>query len=151
MPDFHLTVCGPIHKEKSFEELYKKELYETPNIHTKGFIDINSDEFSELANNCVALIFPTSAELSCGGVITCMHAGIIPICTPESGVDIDDFGLLLQNFSIDHIKESVTRISELSASQLEEMTRKAWETAQSEYTRENFTIDYHKAINQILT
>src|SRR5207247_2455643 len=34
MPEYHLTVCGPIQQERQFEAAYHKELYETPNIHT---------------------------------------------------------------------------------------------------------------------
>jgi hypothetical protein len=40
MTDFQLTVCGPISKEKDFEKAYYKELYETKNIQTVGWIDI---------------------------------------------------------------------------------------------------------------
>ena len=39
MPQYHLTVCGPIEEESDFATAYEKELYRTPNIHTAGWID----------------------------------------------------------------------------------------------------------------
>ena len=37
MPEYHLTVCGPVAKEKDFEQVYYQELYHTSNIHTYGW------------------------------------------------------------------------------------------------------------------
>src|SRR4030042_6113406 len=45
MPDYHLYVCGPIEDEKDFEKTYYKELYQTPNIHTPGWVDVPSPIF----------------------------------------------------------------------------------------------------------
>src|SRR5262249_46162318 len=39
MPDYQLTVCGPLHVEEDFQRAYHRELYETPNIHSIGRID----------------------------------------------------------------------------------------------------------------
>ena len=48
MPELHLTVCGPIHEEPAFEAAFRRELYETPNIETLGWVDIASPAFAEL-------------------------------------------------------------------------------------------------------
>ena len=32
MPEYHLTVCGPIHEERDFLATYHRELFDTPNI-----------------------------------------------------------------------------------------------------------------------
>jgi glycosyltransferase involved in cell wall biosynthesis len=37
MPEYHLTVCGPIEEERDFQQAFAKELYDTPNIHTLGW------------------------------------------------------------------------------------------------------------------
>ena len=50
MPDYHLTVCGPIREEieKDFEKAFYKELYQTSNIRTLGWVDIGRPEFTKL-------------------------------------------------------------------------------------------------------
>jgi glycosyltransferase involved in cell wall biosynthesis len=150
MPEYHLTVCGPIHKEKDFESTYYKELYKTPNIHTIGWVDVTSNKFMEIASNCIGMIYPSCSEGQSGCVITCLHAGLIPIISHESGVDIDDFGIILRGCSLDEITTSIQRVSGLSAMELKEMGRAAWEFARANYTREVFSEKYRQTIEDII-
>ena len=52
MPEYHLTVCGPIKEEmeKDFEKTFYRELYQTSNIRTEGWVDVVSPEFMRIAN-----------------------------------------------------------------------------------------------------
>lgn len=150
MPDYELTVCGPINQEKDFESAYYKELYETPNIHTKAWIDIKSDEFTQITNSCLGLIFPSCCEGQCGGVVQCMQAGLIPVISYESGVDVFDFGLILETSTIEEVKEAVRKVAGLPAADLETMSRKSWEYARANHTRERFGEKYRQAITGII-
>jgi glycosyltransferase involved in cell wall biosynthesis len=150
MPGYHLTVCGPVQKEQDFENAYYKELYQTPNISTFGWVDIKSPEFMEIVNNCLGLIYPSCSEGQSGAVVTCLHAGLIPIISYESGVDVGDFGLILQECSIKEIQSAVRQISSLSAQELKTRARKAWEYAQTHHTHEKFAQEYRKAVETII-
>lgn len=151
MPDYHLTICGPVEREKDFERAYYKELYQTPNIHTVGWIDVTSPEFTAITNTSIGLIYPSCSEGQCGGVVTCLHAGLIPIVSPESGVDVSpDFGVYLDSCSLEEIKDAVRRVSALPPQQLRRMSRKAWEYARANHTRERFAEEYRKAIDRIV-
>lgn len=151
MPEYHLTVCGPVANEKDFERVYTQELYHRPNIQTIGWVDIGGPEFINLAAQCVGLVYPSCSEGSAGAVITCMHAGLIPIISNESGVDVsNDVGVILKNCSIQEIKEAVCRIAHLSAQELNERSRKAWEFARANHTMENFEIQYEKMVEKIV-
>jgi glycosyltransferase involved in cell wall biosynthesis len=149
MPDYHLTVCGPIKNEADFDAAYHRELYETPNIDTIGWVDTLSPQFMEITRQCVGLVFASAAEGQCGGVITCLHAGLVPIISYESGVDVNDFGVILRTCSIDEIKSSVRAISNLPAQTLQAMARKAWEYAREHHTKEKFTEEYRKVIEKL--
>lgn len=150
MPEYHLYVCGPIYEETEFERAYFKELYQTPNIHSMGRIDTSSPNFLEITRNCVGLTYPSASEDCSGSVVTCMQAGIIPVISNESGIDIHDFGVILKDCSLNEIKESIRKVSDLPASELEDRTRRAWEFARATYTRENYVVEYQKAIRQIM-
>ncbi|MEO7793176.1 MAG: glycosyltransferase, partial [Thermoanaerobaculia bacterium] len=89
LPDLELTVLGPIGREPEFERAFARELYATPNIHTHGWIDVASPEFMEIARRHIALVYPSCSEGQNGGAVTCMHAGLIPMLSRESGVDLD--------------------------------------------------------------
>ncbi|MHC5721439.1 MAG: glycosyltransferase, partial [Nostoc sp.] len=62
MPEYHLTVCGPVSNDQEFEQAFYKELYETPNIHTYGWIDVSSPDFLKVTNNCLGLVYPSVSE-----------------------------------------------------------------------------------------
>ncbi|MDZ8104589.1 MAG: glycosyltransferase [Nostoc sp. DedQUE12a] len=150
MPEYHLTVCGPISNDKKFEKAFYKELYETPNIHTYGWIDVSSPEFTKVTNNCLGLVYPSVSEGQSGAVISCLHAGLVPILSYESGVDVHDFGVIFDNLSLEEIKGKVRSISNLPVEDLKVMSQKAWEYARANHTREKFAQAYKNAVEQML-
>jgi hypothetical protein len=151
LPEYHLTVCGPVDKESDFEKAYHKELYNTPNIHTLGSIDLTSDQFLKVVKENVALIFPSCSEGQSGSVITCLHAGLIPIISFESGVDIDDFGILLKKCSIEEIKDSIKTVSSFSKDELKTMSNNAWKYARTNHTKDKFSESYNQFVNKMVT
>lgn len=150
MPDCHLTVCGPVTAEEDFERVYFRELYETPNIHTIGWVDSRSPQFIQIMTDCLGLIHPSCAEGQAGAVVAGMHGGLIPIASCESGVDIDDFGVVLENCSVAAIKDSVRMVASLPIREMAIRARKAWEFARANHTREKFAQEFHKTVSAIL-
>jgi glycosyltransferase involved in cell wall biosynthesis len=151
MPEHHLTVCGPFDEEKDFLDAYHRELFQTPNIHAAGWTDVNSSKFTEIANNCAGLVYPSCAEGGGGSAITCMHAGIIPILSREASVDIDeDCGRLLPRSSVEEIIDAVRMVSALPASRLQQLARNAWQRARESHTRERFAAEYDRFVAEIL-
>lgn len=151
MPAFHLTVCGPVQTERDFETAFAEELYRTPNIRTVGWVDLQSTEFVEIADSCVGVIYPSCAEACAGSVINCMHAGLIPVVSRESGVEVRaDFGLLLRDCSVTDIQETVQALSSRATGELTALARHTWEFARATYTRQRFVESYREAIAAII-
>lgn len=151
LEDHRLYVCGPVKGEKDFEQAYHDELYNTPNITTiSKWLDIASEEFIEITRNCVGLIYPSSSEGQCGTVVTCMHASLVPVVSYESGVDVYDFGVLLKECGLDTIKKAIKSISSLPTEQLRQMSRKTWEFARANHTRERSAEVYKTVIEQMM-
>ena len=151
MPDYHLTVCGPLNSDKPFQRAYHTELYETNNIHTVGWVDASGPEFAAIVRNCIGTVFASCSEGGGGGVVTCMHAGLIPIVTHEASVDVDpSHGVLLKTCSIEEIRAAVRNLSLLPSQQLSEMARKNWQLARARHTRETFAETYSRVIAEIM-
>jgi glycosyltransferase involved in cell wall biosynthesis len=152
MPEYQLTVCGPVSEdiEKDFEKAFHQELYCTSNIRTAGWVDIGSPEFLQIADRCAALIYPSCSEGQSGGVVTCMHVGLIPILSYESGVDVEGFGFLLQDCSVEGIKDSIRMAASLSADAARERARQSWEFARANHTREKFAEAYRQVVRAII-
>jgi glycosyltransferase involved in cell wall biosynthesis len=151
MPAYHLTVCGPVQREKDFEQAFYKELYETPNIHTIGWVDTASPTFAEITSKCVGLVYPSCSEGQSGAVVECLHAGLVPIVSYESGVDVHDFGVTLKTCSIEEIRDEVQRMAKLPPQEIKRMACAAWKFARANHTRERFAEAYQKVIDQITT
>lgn len=151
LSDCNLTICGPVNEEADFEKTYYKELYLLPNIKTLGFTDVRSEQFQAIIENTCALIYPSCSEGQAGSVITCLHAGLIPIISYESGVDVEDFGIILKKNSVDEIINSIRDISQKPEMELQQMSKNAWQYARTRHTHEKFAECYDSFVNMIIS
>ena len=151
MPEYNLTVCGPIEKENDFKEVYNKELYHTPNINTIGWVDIDSKEFESILKQCIGIVYPSCAEGGGGSVIICMHGGLIPIVTHEASVDVtDEYGFILNKPTLDEIQKTVRYLSGLPGKKLKSMSNKAREFARTNHTKDVFIKRHREVIEGII-
>lgn len=151
LPECHLTVCGPldIPWEREFKQGYYRELYETSNILTIGWVDVSSEQFIDITSSCTALIYPSCSEGQAGSVITCLQASMIPVISYESGVDVSDYGIILMESTHTEIKDAIKRIQSMPNQDLEEMSRKAYEYARLKHSKENYQKQFEGIINKI--
>jgi glycosyltransferase involved in cell wall biosynthesis len=110
-PDLHLYVCSAFAHEKSFVKCFERELYHTPNIHPIGRVPIKSQAFDDLVSRCAYVILPTCSEGQPGSVVQCMHAGLIPLVTRESGIDLKDLGAIFPDNGISSIENSIVEVA----------------------------------------
>ena len=150
MPEYELTIIGPIGEEKDFESAYHRELYQTKNIHSLGWLDTSSPEFLAATQRCLGMVYPAAGEGQSGGVAVCLHAGLIPIISYESGISVRDFGVLLKSCSIEEIRNSVRSVSGFPVGKLRKMALEAWEYARLNHTRERYAEEYRRVMIEIL-
>lgn len=150
MPEFNLTVIGKTSNEKDFAEEYKKELYDTININYVGFINPGSSEFKNIINNSIGIVYPSSSEGQSGAVITAMHAGLIPIISENSGVNVEDFGILLKKNTVEEIREMVRKIASATEDEIRKKVLGAWVYAREHHTRERFSKEYNTFIESLI-
>ncbi len=140
---FELIVAGPIQHERDFERTYAGELYRTPNIRTLGWVDTHPDHFPALAAQCLGLVYPSCSEGGGSSALTCMHAGLVPLITPQTSVDLTpERGVLLREASIEGIREAVRELSSRPVTQSRELARAAWEWSRAHHTRERWAEHY---------
>jgi glycosyltransferase involved in cell wall biosynthesis len=101
--------------------------------------------------SCVGFVYASSSEGQAGAVVTCMHAGLIPIISYECGVDISNgAGIVFDHSSIETVKQSVQRIAGLPARELQHMARANWDYARAHYTREQYAKAYREIAIKLL-
>jgi glycosyltransferase involved in cell wall biosynthesis len=151
LPDHRVTVYAPVHRERQFQEAYRHELRETPNIHTARWHGLGHQRFGELAQKAVGLVFPSSAEGQAQEVIAGMAAGLIPIVTREAGVDVDGFGVVLSSSSPAEVSKAVRDLSALPVARLGEMAEGAWRCARSRHAPDAVARRLDEILNEVLT
>ena len=98
--------------ERDVVAAYHHELHELANVDFRGWIDVSSPAFVELARTCIATVYPSASEGQAGAVAACMQAGI-PICSRETGLDLpSERGDILATSSIDEIERAVRDLAE---------------------------------------
>jgi hypothetical protein len=139
--DLELYICCPFEKE------YQPKL--PPNIHWIGFTKVNSPEFYDIVSKCSYVILPSCSEAAATSVTTCMRCGLIPIVTKATGLDIGDFGYLINTCNIDLIRKQIIKISKTHQF---ETARRSNDTYKEsfKYTQENFTRTFKETLCKIL-
>lgn len=150
LPDLKLVICGPLEVEPRFTRAFDRQMFHSDNIETIGWVDVNGGEFRDILRRTLATVYPSCSEGGGGSVITCMHAGLIPIVTAEASVDVDDFGVVLPDATVDAVSEAIRALSTESARSLETRARAAQACARARHTREIFAEHYDRFVSQVV-
>lgn len=149
IPDCQLYVCGFYESEDDFKQEYHKELYETPNIFPMGFVNIDSNTYRNLCEQCAYTILPSCAEGCAGSVITNMSAGIIPIVSKECGF-LDDEVISLPDCSKETITKFIKDYSHKNPEWLRERGEHSFRIAKERYSDRNFVRSFEYALQKTL-
>ena len=103
-PEYTLHICGP--QEPEFFSLMQKLLV-NPNIIYHGFVDVNSEKFIDIASHCLFAILPSCSEGQATALLTAMGAGLIPIGSRYTGIDIEQLGYLIECLDVDSIDYAI--------------------------------------------
>lgn len=150
-PELSLTVCGPVAAEADFAAAYRTELYETPNIRTVDWVDVASPAFDAIIRECAALIYPSCSEGSSGAVACAMHAGLVPLISQESGIDVSaEEGVVLPTSRLADIEAVVSEFADRDPQDIEAAARAAWAAARRRHSRAAFTARYRATLERLL-
>ena len=147
--DCTLYVCGCYLSESDFCKEYHKELFETSNIISVGFVDIESSAYKEIAGKCAFTLLPSCAEGCAGSVLTNMSAGIIPIVSKECGFD-DDEVINLPDCKKETIIKAINEYCMKSKEWIIAQSEKAIEVVKNRYSERNFTESVENALKKTL-
>ncbi len=148
LPEYRLTVFGKA--DPDFVAAYKRELTDTPNIRFAGHVNPGSNLFMDTLQEAATLIFPSCSEGSSGGVVTAMHAGLIPLVSRECGVDVGSAGSFLPVCDVATIKREVTRLAQSDPSEVRSRAVEAWRFAREHHTREQFSRSMERVLRTYL-
>jgi len=139
-PELTLHVVGPYLKELDFVDVYRTELFKTPNIKSHGFLFPADRRFMEIASRVRAFINPSCSEGISTAAITCMQTGIVPVISKNCGISLpDQAGILLTECTVTAIENAVLEVVAMGSDGWRSMTEKARRLAGENYSRSTFS------------
>ncbi|RJR13530.1 glycosyltransferase family 1 protein [Candidatus Parcubacteria bacterium] len=151
MPEYRLAVCGKVSLSDPFAQAYAKELYETENIKTYGFVDMETELFKTLCDESLGMVFVSASEGAATSVVVSMHAGLIPIISHEAGVVTGDSGITLEEVSVNTVMNAVRSLSQESEEKLRARAMSVWNYAREHYTREKWAKGFAAFVDSLET
>lgn len=147
-PEFTLHICGS--KENDFFKVFQEEL-KLNNILYHGFIDVKSDKFNQIVSNCTFTLLPTCSEGQNTSLLTCMNTGLIPISTNYSGIDMQEYGLLIESLTSNSLEKSIQQSQLLSEEEVLNLSDKVMTYVKTKHSLESFENDFKKTLKEILS
>ena len=90
LPEAELHIVGEA--PGAFYDFYREDLQKRENIFYYGFLGKEDEMFREVCAKCGWVLSPSCSEGQSTSVITAMAAGMVPVCTRETGLDVEDYG-----------------------------------------------------------
>ena len=151
-PSWKLNVIGLAQTEPDFMKIYRKELLATPNIKLHGFLNPRSKQFGGIIRKCFCFIAPTCTESISTAVATMMQAGLYPLVSRETGVDLPEgCGRYFNKLSVEEVERLVRAALALPAEKVREEIHATQEFALKAYSRETFAKKMDDALERALT
>lgn len=149
-PELQLTVCGDFEREKDFLGSYKTKIDSCENINLKGWINVPSNEFSELVLNCTWIINTSFSEGGGGSTINCMGQGLIPILSKSSSIDISEkVGFYIEENNSESLKSMLKALIKLPEDSLRLYSYNAYSFVNENHRIEHFTKSYKDFLIEI--
>lgn len=145
--EWQLYICG----YHIMEEVERLGLTLTDNIHDCGYIDVRSDRFVELVEECTYILLPSCSESTSTSILTGMRHALIPIVTHGNGFDeLSQYCYFFDSFLIEDIEKKIIEILEDPETDVIEFSKKIQEMANQQFSLEQFTERLYVALKHLL-
>lgn len=150
--EFTLHICGGSRQEKAFWEKYMPLIDNNDNIIYHGFVDIESEEFSNVLSECAILLNPSLSESGAVSVLNVLGNGALyPVYSKGTGLNLADVGMQVNEVSPTAFEEALLEVAALP---VEELAAKAWcahRLVERIYTLDNYRENMYDHLKRIIT
>lgn len=135
--------------DDDFVDYYHKQLYDSPNIHTHGYVMQRSNQYYDIIKDCQFSVLLSCSEGSPGSVIESMHQGLIPIISRESHVNTDNHGYVLKKNTVGELESIINTLSGLKSKEIVKSQQELQVWAEEIFTVQRYEKEFAKIIKDI--
>ena len=145
-PDLHLHVFGALEQEPGFLRAFDRELNHSPNIHLEGRLEHQSPGFRATLLASAFVLAPSCAECEVPVLDLCGNGGLVPLLTRSCGIDLMDFGIRVEDTTVEAVEAALLQAQSLSDAELDWRTR----GSAAFFRREHSPDQQHRRLKQAL-
>ena len=150
-PEFTLHICGSSSKEKAFLEYYSPTLKKCTNIHTHGFVNIESQEFADILNMCGIVLNPSVSE---GGAVSVLNVvgngALLPVYSRATGIEFNGNGIEVEEVTYEAFKKALLQADSLAPEVFSQKAFAAHRLISEEHTLEKYEERMYNCIKEII-
>ena len=109
-----------------------------------------SKDFDEVAAECAYTILPSCAEAGASSVVTTMHKGLIPVVPESASINLQDFGILIDDLSVAAVKRAMIEALNLDDNEIVNQRKKVIKYVNSNQTQDAYRKKLHEALTAIV-
>ena len=149
LPDLNLHIVGE--PNEKFYDFYRKDIEEGQNIYYYGFLNKDSQEFLDVCKTCAYCVSPSCSEGQSTSVLTAMFAGMIPVCTVQTGIDLEKCGgVYIEDIEIDGVCELLRSLSQYTEDEVKQRRMAAYEYVCQEHTLDSYRRNMEYILSDIM-
>ncbi len=150
-PEYTLHICGASRGEKEFWRHYAPLADKAPNIVQHGFVNIESQEFARILDECAILVNPSLSESGAVAVLNVLAGGLLyPVYSRNTGLALAEYGSEVPKVTYYAFEQAIITASQLPAEELLQKTCKLNSHVRENYTLERYEEQLYNHIETIL-
>lgn len=149
-PHLHLHICGHYLKDHGFCRAYR-DLFQKSNIYSHGWVDITGRRFRKIAEKCAFTISASCSEGSPGSITNAMRIGMVPLVSPECGLDDNEGVIIMRDLSVSGIIEMIQQCAAMDIEELKTLSELGVFRARRDFTEYAFKQRWHQMLSEVIT
>ena len=146
-PDWQLYMCG----REIREECKKYGLKLPQNVVDCGFVDIESQNFLELAQICTYVLLPSCSEGMSTGLLTGMRHGLIPVTTKGTGMDeLSGYCHYFEGYKLEQIEDKLLELVDMDTNEIEKLSDAVYKYANQVFIVDSYTQNLREVLADIM-
>lgn len=149
LPDLNLHIVGEVTTE--FYRFYRSDIENAENILYYGFLNKDTEEFRKVCEKCGFCIVPSCSEGQSTAIITTMFSGIVPVCTVETGIDVEEAGgLIIQSVELNDLIKMIGELAEMKKEEFCDRQQRTYDYVMKNHTVENYRSNLDAILSDII-
>lgn len=138
-PEYTLHICGGSRQETDFWNYYMPKIKANKNIHLHGFVDIESDKYSQILSQCGILLNPSISEGCAVSVLNVLgNSALLPVYSKATGVDLSNVGVSVANVTYKEFEKALLELEAMPDKEFEQKAQDAHRLVKENYTLKKY-------------